>query len=464
MAALLSAAAGCRTAPRTGGVDHSIVHGYVAPGFEEVRGAFAENFARRGEVGAACAAYYRGELVVDLWGGVRDQSTGDAWTADTMVMVFSATKGICGLALALAHSRGWLDYDAPVARYWPEFAAHGKGTISVRQLLAHQAGLCAIDERLDWGKIADGSAVARIAAAQRPLWPPGSRHGYHALSLGWYEAELIRRVDPQHRSIGRFVREELAGPLEVEFHVGLPDSVDRSRVANVIPFDIWDVFRHLDIVPPEFAWSMLWPHTIPRRALTNPRVNSLADFDTPEYRAVEFPAANGIGTARAIAAMYGAFANGGHAYPAPGGIARQPGEPMLDAGEASAPARPPGDPSPRALGPHAVSLGIRRDTLAELAAAAKVPPKGAKDVVLKVDTLYSLGFMKSTSTFRFSDDSSAYGAAGAGGSLGFADPSRRLGFAYVLNRTRVGIGIDPRAAAARDAVFRCIERLDRTER
>src|SRR5262245_58268087 len=153
----------------------AVVHGTVAPGFELVREVFSNNFRTRGELGAACAVYLRGEKVVDLWGGVRDHETGAPWDEDTMVMVFSSTKGMSALALAVAHSRGLFRYDEPVATYWPEFAQHGKDAVTVRQLLAHQAGLCAVDEIFDAAKLADLDRVAAALAAQRPAWAPGEK-------------------------------------------------------------------------------------------------------------------------------------------------------------------------------------------------------------------------------------------------------------------------------------------------
>src|SRR5262249_20926038 len=152
-------------------------------------------------LGAACAVCHRGRLVVDLWGGVRDLATGAPWEEDTMVPVMSATKGMSSLAVALAHSRGLLDYDEPVATYWPEFAQNGKKDVTVRQLLGYQAGLCALDERLDLEKIADFDALATVLARQKPAWEPGKKHGYHALTHGWYQGELLRRVDPAHRTL-----------------------------------------------------------------------------------------------------------------------------------------------------------------------------------------------------------------------------------------------------------------------
>src|SRR5918995_980044 len=187
-----------------------MVQGHVAAGFERVREEFERNFRRRREIGAAVAAYHRGEKVVDLWGGHRDRNRKHRWEADTMVLVYSTSKGMAAICMALAHSRGLIDYDERVATYWPEFAQNGKESVTVRQLLAHEAGLCAIDERLSSRNLGDADEVDRILAAQPPAWTPGTRHGYHALSIGWYEAALIRRVDPDGRSLGRFFAEEVA--------------------------------------------------------------------------------------------------------------------------------------------------------------------------------------------------------------------------------------------------------------
>ena len=164
------------------------IHGHVSKGFEPVREAFAENFSRRKELGAACCVYHHGEKVVDLWGGIRNKATGEPWEEDTMVLVFSATKGLAAMTMALAHSRGLLDYDERVCTYWPEFAQNGKQKVTVRQLLAHQAGLFAFDERVDRSVIADLDRLAVVMARQKPEWEPGTRQAYHA-----HHARLLRR-------------------------------------------------------------------------------------------------------------------------------------------------------------------------------------------------------------------------------------------------------------------------------
>ena len=185
-------------------------HGWVTPGFEDVAAEFDRNFLERGEIGAAVAAYWRGEKVVDLWGG-RRIPTGDApWSEDTMVVVNSTTKGLAAMTIAVANSRGWIDYDARVAEYWPEFAQNGKDAVTVRQLLSHEAGLVWIDEPLRFDDLRDLDYIAGVLARQKPAWEPGTRHGYHAMTIGLYMQELIRHVDPAHRTLGRFFHEEIA--------------------------------------------------------------------------------------------------------------------------------------------------------------------------------------------------------------------------------------------------------------
>jgi CubicO group peptidase (beta-lactamase class C family) len=179
-----------------------VVEGSVSPGFGAVRTTFEDNFSKRGELGGACCAYYRGKKVVDLWGGIRHKATGEPWQPDTMVVVHSATKGLAAMTLAVAHSRGWLDYDERVATYWPEFAQAGKDRITVRQLLGHQAGLFAFDEPVDRSIVSDLDRLAQVMARHEPAWEPGTRLAYHALTLGFYEGELIRRIDPAHRTLG----------------------------------------------------------------------------------------------------------------------------------------------------------------------------------------------------------------------------------------------------------------------
>src|SRR5512144_2557546 len=245
----------------------STARGQVAPGFEEVRAEFERNFAERGEIGAAVAAYWRGENVVDLWGGRRTPTGPAPWNEDTMVVVNSTTKGLAAMTVAVANSRGWIDYDAPVAEYWPEFAQNGKGAVTVRQLLSHEAGLVWIDEPLRAEDLRDLDSVSRALAKQKPAWEPGTRHGYHAMTIGLYMQELIRHVDPAHRTLGRFFAEEIARPLRIEFYIGLPPEIPDERLAQLRPFSPGRSIRALPSVPWGYVMRILWPWSLLRKSM-----------------------------------------------------------------------------------------------------------------------------------------------------------------------------------------------------
>ena len=285
------------------------IEGAVSTGYEPVLDAFVENFTQRGEVGAACCIFRDGEPVVDLWGGVRDAVSGDPWRADTMVLVHSTTKGLAAMVLALANSRGWLDYDERVCSYWPEFAQAGKETITVRQLLAHQAGLFAFDERVDRDIVADPCRLAEVMARQRPAWPPGERQAYHAISLGFYESELVHRIDPEHRSLGRCFAEEIARPLGLDFFIGTPDSIADDRFAPLEPPTVW---KRLTGMPLSITLAAMNHRSVLYRALiANPGTGFYVDHGRI-VRNLEVPSGGGVGSARAIATAYGVFADGGH--------------------------------------------------------------------------------------------------------------------------------------------------------
>ncbi len=382
------------------------ISGVVKPGFEAVQTAFIENFSRRHELGAACCIYYRGEKVVDLWGGVRNKATGDPWEADTMVLVFSATKGLSALTLALAHSRGLLDYDERVCSYWPEFAQAGKDKITVRQLLAHQAALFAFDALVDKSVVADLDRLATIMAQQKPAWEPGTRQAYHTISLGFYESELLRRVDPQHRSLGQFFQEEIATPLGLDCYIRLPEEIPTSRLATLQMSNYtWAIFHN----PFSTTLAALNPHAPLRRSATNPGTLLPLDPERIYARNLEVPSGGGVTTARAMAQAYSVFATSGR------------------------------------------ELGLREETLQQLSAPAVPPLHGFYDECLKVEVQFSLGFMKSDPH----DHPGAFGAPGAGGSMGFADPNAQIGYAYVMNRMNTYM-MDPRDLALRTAMYRAI--------
>jgi CubicO group peptidase (beta-lactamase class C family) len=385
-----------------------LVEGQVSPGFEGVRDAFIENFARRRELGGACCAYHRGEKVVDLWGGIRNARTGEPWERNTMVVVHSATKGLAAMTLALAHSRGWLDYDERVAAYWPGFARHGKERLTVRQLLGHQAGLFAFDEPVDRHTVANPDRLAAVMERHHPLWPPGTRQAYHGLTLGFYEGELLRRVDPRHRTLGRFFQDEIATPLGEEFYIRLPHTIPNARLATLTPPSL--VAMLIGFRPRRLLVEGLNPRSNISRALSvNPGTSVYFDESRVYARDLEVPAGGGVGTARAMAHAYGVFASGGS------------------------------------------ELGLRPETLALLAAPAVPPAHGFHDECLKGEVQFSLGFMKSAGAWRFGSEH-AYGSPGTGGALGFADPDTGIGYGYVTSRMGVVFDGDPRDVALRTAL------------
>jgi CubicO group peptidase (beta-lactamase class C family) len=386
------------------------ISGFVKPGFEAVREAFIENFERRSELGAACCIYYHGEKVVDLWGGIRNKATGEPWQENTMALVASTTKGLAGLSMALAHSRGLFDYDERISKYWPEFAQRGKEMITVRQLLSHQAGLHVLDVPPEKNLIADLDRLAVVLARQKPEWKPGTRQAYHAITLGFYESELLRRVDPKHRSVGQFFQEEMAIPLGLDFYIGLPEEIPNARLATLHRGNLAGALFTMPIL---LALSAMNPRSRFRRSL----LGSLPEEREHIYaRNLEVPAGGGVGTARAIAQAYSEFATGGQ------------------------------------------KLRLREETLRQLMAPAVPPLHGFHDECLKVEIIFSLGFMKPSPKNAFAHPSS-FGAPGTGGSFGFADPHAGIGYAYIPNLVKFYL-TDPREKALRTAMYSSIGKTD----
>lgn len=382
------------------------IDGEVAPGFELVREAFAATFARNGDIGAAVCVYRHGRPVVDLWGGIADTGTGRPWERDTLQLVYSATKGATATAAHLLVQRGALDLERPVARYWPEFAANGKAEIPVRWLLSHRAGLVALERPVPLTDALAWHPMAAALAAQRPLWTPGTAHGYHGRTWGWLVGEVIRRVSG--RTPGRFFADEIAGPLGLDFFIGLPAS-ERTRVSRMVhrqpDVDLTTV--PLASIPEELRASVAaWadPNSLGNRAfaVTDP---AEIDFDAPEVQAAELPASNGIGTARGLARMYAALI-----------------------GEVD---------------------GVRLLTDATIASATREQASGP-DQVLMLPSRFGSGYMLPTDTNPMTGPT-AFGHPGRGGSTAFADPEHGIAFAYVMNHITGGPD-DTRANTLIDAL------------
>lgn len=394
--------------------DFPAICGEVAPGFESVRAEFERNFKHRGELGAACTIYHHGEKVVDLWGGYRCHQAKHPWSEGTMSLAFSVTKGMAAAAMAVAHSRGLFELDAAVADYWPEFAQHGKERITVRQLLAHQAGLVGIDRKLNPQILGDFDLMAEIIAAQKPLWKPGTRHGYHTMTLGWFQSELIRRVDRLGRSIGEYFQDEIASPLGIDFFIGLPQEVDLNRISNTKGFHRAAVLAHLHELPPMMILAGIWPRSIVAKSIGFLKITDPSVLGSPQFRHLEIPSANGFGEARAVAKVYQALSSDGR------------------------------------------ELGLTQNTKRELIGPVTPPTLGNRDAVMKIDANYSFGFSRPSRGFQFGNGSRAFGCPGAGGSFAMADPSEGIAFAYLTNKMSFRIFDDPRERAIRKACYACI--------
>ena len=395
------------------------IGGTVAPGFEGVREAFARNFTEHGEVGAGFSLVHDGATVVDLWGGVADVATLSPYTEDTLQLVFSTTKGATAILANRLAQRGELDVDAPVSEYWPEFAQAGKDEIPVRWLLCHKAGLPFVDRDLGLGECLAWEPPVKALAAMTPIWEPGTAHGYHAVTYGWLVGEVIRRVTG--RSVGQFFADEVAGPLGLEFWIGLPD-VQQARVAPLTNTGLDRQAPGMAAEAPggeaqgmiEQLEALLGPGSLLIKALGGTSSLALAGkgvFNKPEVRSAELPAANGVTNARSLARMYAT---------------------VIGAVDGTGPLLTP-----------------------EQVAAATTTQTSGADQVLMMDTTFGLGFMTSSEFSPYGGPRS-FGHAGAGGSVGFADPEHGLGFGYVMNRMMTNLSGDPRTRGLVAAVYDAI--------
>ncbi|MFZ3470849.1 serine hydrolase domain-containing protein [Streptomyces sp. 2.9] len=378
------------------------IQGEVAEGYEAVREAFVRNFEALGDRGAAVAVYRDGRRVVDLWAGTKDADGTGPWTAGTAQVVRSATKGVAAVPLLL-HQRGLLDLDAPVASYWPEFKAGGKERALVRDLLAHRAGVPALDRGLTPVQAVDGHSGARAVAGQRAFWEPGSAHGYHAQTFSWLLSELVLRVTGE--SLGQWLAREVTGPLGLDFWIGLPDG-EAPRVGRVAPVEAPQSAGALKLRPRRnVSEAYADPGSLTRRAFA--AIDPLPDENAPEYRAAELPASAGIGTARALAGLYAAL--------------------LSDTQDGA-----------RLFAPDTTALAGR-----ELSAGP--------DRVLVVNTRFGPGHMLHGPASPLLSPAS-FGHPGRGGSLAFADPEAGIGFGYVTNALAKSVTADPRAQALVRAV------------
>jgi CubicO group peptidase (beta-lactamase class C family) len=375
------------------------IHGTCAPGYEPVQEAFAANFAERDEIGASVAVSVAGQPVVNIWAGWADPARTRPWQQDTLTNVWSTTKAMTSLAAHVLIDRGELDPDAPVARYWPEFAAAGKAGIPVSWIMSHKSGLAGLTVPLSLQDYYDWDKITGLLAAQEPLWEPGTASGYHAITFGFLVGEVIRRISGQ--SPGRFFASEIAGPLGADFHIGLPES-ELSRCSEM------QGVRISENEQAAIAQAYANAHPAAMAALLNPSLTG-DEANEADWRMAELPAANGHGTAQALVTVFGTLVDGSN-------------------------------------------LLISEKTLR----AACVGQGRYDDLVLGVPLEFGLGFGLSGRDGHYGPNPAAFGHDGFGGSAVGADPENGVAFAYVMNRMGMNLVDDPRKMAVIDGIYRSL--------
>ena len=400
-----------------------MISGYCEDNFIEARDIFEKSISSGFELGGSIAVEVQGKKVIDLWGGHLDHSQSKSWEENTLVNVFSTTKGIAAICLLQLIEKGLLDIEKPVCEYWPEFSVNGKENIPVKYLFCHKAGLCGVREPLESGAFSNWDLITSELAKQEPLWEPGTAHGYHAITYGHLVGELLRRIDG--RTIGQYFKEEIAEPLNLDFWIGLPDS-EFDRVSDIYPSKpgplqyLFPLLTKLPrfVLPGRAKFLLDFGDTSKPvgAAFNNPPISSNRGMEanTKQWRNAEIPAANGHGTARSIAKLYGILANGGSRD----GI--------------------------HVLSPETIEKG--RQTQSD-----------GKDLVLGgMRTRFGLGFMLGTENVSMGPNPNAFGHGGAGGSLGFSDPDNNISLGFVMNQMHQGITAWKTATDVAESVYKAL--------
>ena len=381
------------------------MRGHCDPRFRGVQDELEQAFARGDELGASVCVTLEGETVVDLFAGYADEARTRPWERDSLVNVFSTTKGMTTLCALRLVEEGQLDVDAPVAKYWPEFAAGGKAELPVRYLLSHRAGLVAVQKPLPAGALYDWEVMTQALAEQEPWWTPGEQHGYHAVSFGFLVGEVVRRITGQ--SLGTYFRKTFAEPLGLDFHIGLAEEHE-PRVSPLVDGPV-----HTGDEPDLFQRIVADPESMLAKAFINPPLLP-TDANTRAWRAAEIPAANGHGTASALARVYAALSLGGDLE----GV--------------------------HVLSPEVIEMGRTEQSL-------------GKDLILPMVSRFGLGFAMPPAEEPTGPNPRVFGHAGAGGSYGQADPENRMSFGYTMNLTHAGIWlVDPRPRALLARVYEAL--------
>ncbi|XP_038078917.1 beta-lactamase domain-containing protein 2-like isoform X3 [Patiria miniata] len=401
-----------------------ITAGTVQPGFEPVAKLFRENFEQGVEFptgGSAFSVYYKGSKVVDIWGGYADSEAGRPWKEDTMSVFFSTTKGMAALCMLVLVDKGLLDLDKTVASYWPEFAQNGKDNVTVCMLLNHQAGLSYTSENITLAHLEDQDALGEVLARSPPAWEPGTAHGYHSMTFGLYASQLLRRADPKHRTLGQFFKEEIAQPFDIDFHIGLPlESFHRvARITGDAGNMVLALLYGLTTGPVNrhVLWAMVSRETDISKVIESSGDTMESSIHLrPETLALEQPSAFGVGTARAVAKVYGILANGGRT---------NQGQRLLS-----------------------------NDVIKKITSEAEAD--GSLDRTVGTETVLSLGYF--VGEFQGSPQ---FGHPGGGSVQGLTDTRRQLGISYLSSyHPLFSLTDDPRFMSLQEATYKCIDNLE----
>ncbi|KAK2190434.1 hypothetical protein NP493_80g04028 [Ridgeia piscesae] len=388
----------------------TICNGFVAIGWNPVAQLFRDQIESGELKGGALSVYHKGELVVEMYGGLADPHSTLEWERHTLSQAYSTTKGIVAVVMAMLVDRGLISYLDPISKHWPEFAAQGKGSITVEQLLSHRAGLPVIDQDFSMFDILmEPVKLSKILATQKPIWEPGTQHGYHGVTFGLYVDQLVKRVDPYHRDLYKFFHEEIAVPFEIDFYIGLPKE-ENYRCAKAFEFSLFSS----DMLIASRYYRLLYTYLTDVDSLINKQLHNPPEMkmdleNSPLYREIPCGSTHGFGTATSIAKLYGILASGGI----------YKGKQLLSKNAIS-----------RLMEP--LSVGF--------------------DSVLRMDVTYGRGV-----TLREVQPSGyMFGAPGAGGQMGYSDPSHRLGIGFLTNYKSIfAIGDDPRYLELEQAIYAC---------
>jgi len=373
------------------------VHGECDPKFNRVKDAFKKLYQEDREIGSSFAVYKDGKPLVDLWGGFQDQDKTKAWEKETLVTVYSTTKGVAAFCIALAMEKGLIKYEEKVSTYWPEFAANGKGDISVGMLMSHQAGICSPETR-NVEDYYDQNLMAEKLAGMTPIWEPGTASGYHSMTFGWLTSELILRVTG--KSLGTFFREEIGNQHEIDFFIGLPESEDH-RAGELIPFEI---------IPSENSEQQKVALTDAQKSQSN-SAGTLGIHNTRAWRQAEIPSANGQGSAGGLAKLYSLVV------------------------------------------PQDNSLKLLKDDTVNQMTTMQIE---GRDLVLAVQVRWGVGFILNKHKVIYGPVESAFGHSGYGGSCAFGDPENKIGISYVMNRMLDNFNADGRSIELINATYNCL--------